>query len=98
MGFDFETTIFHLSQKVKWINITDLNGAYRDIFEQYQIRVERVIDYEKKKGYFYRLRQSGKKKSLGKKKLISAIELLYMSEKKEDKLIVNYVNLVFITI
>ena len=52
MGFDFETTIFHLSQKVKWINITDLNGAYRDIFEQYQIRVERVIDYEKKKATF----------------------------------------------
>ena len=68
MGFDFETTIFHLSQKVKWINITDLNGAYRDIFEQYQIRVERVIDYEKKKATFIDYDRVEKKKC-GKKKI-----------------------------
>ena len=29
--------------------VSHVKGAYRDIFEQYQISVERVIDYEKKK-------------------------------------------------
>ena len=28
--------------------VSHVKGAYRDILEQYQMRVERVIDYEKK--------------------------------------------------
>ena len=60
--------------------VSHVKGAYRDIFEQYQISVERVIDYEKKSWQ--------KKKAtyidyyrVGKKKLISSIKLLYISKK-----------------
>lgn len=35
-------------QVIDDIFVSHVNGAYRDIFEQYQISVERVIDYERK--------------------------------------------------
>ena len=59
--------------------VSHVKGAYRDIFEQYQISVERVIDYEKKSwqknknATYIDYDRVGKKKVWEKKKLISSI-------------------------
>ena len=71
--------------------VSHVKDAYRDIFEQYQISVERVIDYEKKSwqknknATYIDYDRVGKKKVWEKKK----VDIIYLTFVYVEKKLIN---------